>query len=52
MKPIAHCLGGEFYTPEDWAVWIIRDLGGEVWIDGWEAAINAEVCQPEGAKKL
>jgi len=40
MNPIAHCFDGEFYTPEDWAAWIIRDLGSEVWIDGLEAAID------------
>jgi len=41
MKPVAHCYGGESFTVEDWAIWIIRDLGHDVWIDGWEAAIEA-----------
>lgn len=51
MKPVAHCLGGEFYTTEDWAAWIIRDLGGEVWIDGWEAALDEATVAKGGANE-
>ena len=40
MKPIAHCFGGDDFKTEDWAIWIIRDLGHDVWIDGWEAALD------------
>jgi hypothetical protein len=41
MKPVAHCFGGDDFKAEDWAVWVIRDLGHDVWIDGWEAALAA-----------
>jgi hypothetical protein len=41
MKPVAHCFGGENFTVEDWAAWILRDLGHDVCIDGCEAALAA-----------
>jgi hypothetical protein len=41
MKPVAHCFGGENFTVEDWAAWILRDLGHEIVIDGYEGNFAA-----------
>lgn len=41
MKPVAHCFGGENFTVEDWAAWILCDLGHEIVIDGYEGNFTA-----------
>ena len=41
MKPVTHCYGEDNFNTEDWAAWVIRDLGHDVCIDGCEAALAA-----------